>query len=444
MATARPRNILLVARREFLVRGRTRSFRVATLLVVLGGLLVALLPIVIRFVEGDNSGDKVGIVAPVDLGFDAVAGFNAVLDVPSLLGSGQSFAFSTVDTEAQARAAVRGGGLSAAVLLARTATGDLDVTIVTKDAASARAPTLLTQGASAIAIQDRLARQGLTPAQQAALFATPHVTVEKPDATTSSTQTGAGEVVSMIVGQVLVVFIFVAILLYGQWVAMSVAEEKSSRVIEIVINAASPSELLGGKVLGVGALGLVQYVAAVIPAGLGLVFQGQIASLLLGASGSQSSGSGLDLAAAGLTPTILLAFGVFFILGFTLYAVLYAAAGSLVSRMEDVNSVVGPMYLIGMAGYFVAVYTATGLIPSDAPWLVVFSYVPFASPFLMLTRVMLGTAGLGEVALAVAILLVSIVAALWVAARVYSAGVLMYGQKAGFRTFLRTAFGRQP
>ena len=439
MARIRPRAVGLIARREFLVRAGTRSFRIGTVILVLAAVGVALLPTIIRFVGGETSGDKIGVRAGAQASFDPVARFQAILDVPTITGTGEAFAVSGVDDASVGRQRVEDGDLKAFIDLTREADGDLAFRIVTKDGAAARIPTLLRQAAAAIAIEDRLARQGLTPDQQAALFAPATVTIEKPEPAAVGAPGEVGEIANVIVGQVLVVFIFLAIVLYGQWVAMSVAEEKSSRVIEIIINAASPAELLAGKVLGVGALGLTQYLAAIVPAGLAIAFQDQIASLVLGTQ----AGPGIDTTSMGLTPSVIVAFGIFFFLGFVLYAVLYAAAGSLVSRMEDVNSVAGPMMILGTAGYLVAVYASSGLIPIDATWVIVFSFVPFVSPFLMLSRVMVGAATPFDVGLAIAILVVTILAALWMAARVYSAGVLMYGQKAGFRTLFSTAFGRR-
>ena len=229
-----------------------------------------------------------------------------------------------------------------------------------------------------------------------------------------------------------------AIILYGQWVAMSVAEEKSSRVMEIVLNAASPFELLAGKVVGVGSLGLTQYATAIVPAVIALLLQDRIASVLLGATAASAAP-----AASGLTPPLLIAFAVLFVLGFLLYAVLYAAAGSLVSRMEDINSVVAPMTLVGMAGYLIAVYTASGLIPADAGWVVILSYVPFVSPYLMLSRFASGLAGPMDLAIASGLLVVAIVVCLWIAARIYAAGVLTYGQKPSARALFTAAFAHR-
>jgi ABC-2 type transport system permease protein len=185
-------------------------------------------------------------------------------------------------------------------------------------------------------------------------------------------------------------------------------------------------------VLGVGALGLTQYGVAIIPAGIALLLQDRIASLLLG----QTAGSAAP-AASGLTPALLIAFAVLFVLGFLLYAVLYAAAGSLVSRMEDINSVVAPMTMVGMGGYLVALYTSSGLIPADAGWVVVLSFVPFVSPYLMLSRFATGLAGPLD------LLVVAIVACLWVAARIYAAGVLTYGQKPSARALFTAAFAHR-
>jgi ABC-2 type transport system permease protein len=130
---------------------------------------------------------------------------------------------------------------------------------------------------------------------------------------------------------------------------------------------------------------------------------------------------------------LLIAFSVLFVLGFVLYAVLFAAIGSLVSRQEDVSQIVTPLTLAASAGYLVATYSSIGTFDSNPPWVAALSWVPFLSPYMMLSRLGAGSAGGAEVTLAVLILLVTIVAATWIAGRVYAAGVLMYGQKPSIR-----------
>jgi len=137
---------------------------------------------------------------------------------------------------------------------------------------------------------------------------------------------------------------------------------------------------------------------------------------------------------AGLTPEVLVVFVLFFALGFALYALIYAAAGSLVSRQEDVQQVVTPLTFIAMGGYLAATFaTSAG---SSALWVVFLSYFPFTSPYVMLVRMVDGTAQPWEPLIAIAILVPTVMLMLVVATRVYSAGVLMYGQRPTLRTLV--------
>jgi ABC-2 type transport system permease protein len=215
------------------------------------------------------------------------------------------------------------------------------------------------------------------------------------------------------------------------WVATSVAAEKSTRVMELLISAATPRELLVGKVLGVGGAGLTQYGAIIVPAALVVLFQDRIATAFLG-----PSPLGPEAPIEGLTLPILGAFLLFFILGFILYALLYAAAGSLVSRQEDVQQLALPLSLISMGSYIAAV---AGLGSIGSGLTIVLSYVPFSSPFVMLSRIMLGRVEPWEVLLSVAILVASSVAILRMASRIYATGVVLYGQRPGLRDFIRAA-----
>jgi ABC-2 type transport system permease protein len=184
--------------------------------------------------------------------------------------------------------------------------------------------------------------------------------------------------------------------------------------------------MLAGKVIGNGAAGLTQYgiiLAAVIG---GFIAQGPIHQTILGSGSSDSLG--------GLSVPILGAFAVLFVLGFLLYSLLYAALGSLVSRQEDIQSATSPLMMLIMAGYFMSVF---GLQSINETWVKVMSFVPFFSPYLMLARVSVGHVAPWEFALAIVLLLGAIAVALVVAARIYSAGVLLYGQRVGLRQILK-------
>lgn len=443
-ATGRTRtNILAVARREFMYRVRTRAYKWTTVLLVVGGIGLALSPTIIAYLTRDGSGDRVEVVvgdaAP---SVDVVAAFNVVLNasaggvpgvnIPGQSGSAAFQVIASSDLEA-ARQHVVDGSTAAVIALGRTG-GDLTFTVFSKDGSLSRRTAIIRQAAISIAIQDRLTRAGIPPIDQAHLFATPQFDVANPDPSAPPGPIDAADEAALfLTGFGLSIAIFMAIILYGQWIAYSVAEEKNSRVMEIVLAAATPFQLLAGKVIGVGALAMLQYVIVSIPMMVALVLQGQIAAMVLGPGTGAAAGGGVDLA-AGLRVETVVTFGIMFVLGFTIYASLYAGAASLVSRQEDINQIVAPLTIISVLGYLVATYAGTGLIPIESPLVVILSFIPLFSPYLMLMRLSMGTAGLLDVGLAVVLLLIAIPAALWLAARLYRSGVLMYGQSPSPRT----------
>jgi ABC-2 type transport system permease protein len=436
------RNSLIVARREFTWRARSRTFLISTVFLMVVATAVALAPTIIRYFNRMDAGQTIGVyVGDAAPSVAFAPALEALLDSTSAASGSIAIekdtgAFKVVDVPdvSGGRARVQAGELKAVLALRRTAGGDLGYTLYSGMQSFERTPQLIQQAAAALAMQDRLARAGIAPGDQAALFAAPAFDFAAADPAESGS--GSQDLEKLIggslIGFALTIFIFMAIILYGQWVAMSVAEEKSSRVIEIVLGAAKPFELMAGKVVGTGAAGMVQYVAVMIPATVAIFFEAQIARAILGGEASV----GLP---AGLTIPVLLALGVFLLLGFALYACLYAAAASLVSRMEDVNQVVGPLTLISTLGYLVAVYSSSGLIPIDSPVVIVLSYIPFLSPFVMLSRMTAGETAPIEPIAAALILAATVVVALWFAGRLYSAGIFMYGQKPSLRNLIKAA-----
>jgi ABC-2 type transport system permease protein len=428
-------NTLAIARREYLVRARTRSFVLGTALLVFAVVVFAFMPVAMRYFDRTQT-QTVGVwIGATDLTSDPVARLQALLNAPTGQvadpGKPTEYTVTRVADLESARREVVEGKLDAVLAIQRGAGGDLEFTLYSDDAGAARTGLLAT---SAIAVDDRLNRLGVQPGDQAALFAPPQFSVAAPDpAETGAAPDAAQQGADYLLGFGLSVLIFMLIILYGNWIAMSVVEEKSSRVMEVILNAATPFQLLTGKVLGVGGVAMTQYAALLAAGAIALVAQAPVASVVLGESGGQIS------LPAGLTVGILLLLGVFTVLGFLLYGVLYAAAGSLVSRQEDVQAAVMPLTLVSTVAYLVAVYSATGLVDINGGALLILALVPFVSPFLMLTLISSGQAGPAEAVLAIVLLAVAIVVALWVAARIYEAGVLLYGQRPGIRSIWRMA-----
>jgi ABC-2 type transport system permease protein len=435
-------NIIAIARREFAYRAKTRAFRFSTVILVVAGVALAMVPTILAFLDRDSTGDRVevfyGDVPRPE--FDTVVALGAILNTaggPTIPVPGQDdppprFVVAETQELDAARAGVVAGDLVAVLALGRSANGDLKFDLYSNDGGLSRRNALIRQAAVAITIQDRLTRAGVPPVDQATLFNPPEFTTlpADPTDTPAGPQDPTEATTSFFIGFGLSIAIFMAIILYGQWIAFSVAEEKSTRVMEIVLAAATPFQLLAGKVIGVGALALLQYVVVAIPILLAVVFQSQIAALLLGAAPSGGLPEGLSVG-------MLLAFGGMLVLGFALYASLYAGAASLVSRQEDVNSIIAPLTFVSVGGYLVASYVGTGVLPIDSPLVVALSFVPLFSPYLMLTRYGLDTATPLEVVVSMALILVTIPLALWLAARLYRAGVLLYGQPPSPRTLWR-------
>jgi ABC-2 type transport system permease protein len=424
-------NIAAVARREFVARASTRTYLVITLVLVLAGALTGLAPVAIGALNHEATRVAV-FVGAADLRADPVATLDALLNPKSVdvsgSGGGNAFTVSRASDLAAGRTQVASGELGALLDVERDPEGQTVFTVYTKERDMSGVAVVSRQAATSIAIADRLGRAGVSPQEQAALFAAPPVTIASPDPSEGTQSPGAlaQQEADAAVIFALELFLLLAVVLYGNWIAQSVAEEKSSRMMEIILAAATPFQLLVGKVLGVSAAALLQFAAVIATSVVALLAEGQVATLVLGGS------AGVALP-SGLTPGILAAFSVFFVLGFVLYAALFAAAGSLVSRQEDVTQVVQPLTLVVCAGYLVAVYASIGLLDPRAPWVVALSWVPFLSPYTMVSRLASGEAGPLDAAGAAVLLAVTIVAAAWIASRIYAAGVLMYGQKPSVR-----------
>ncbi|MEK4149081.1 ABC transporter permease [Robertmurraya sp. FSL W8-0741] len=219
---------------------------------------------------------------------------------------------------------------------------------------------------------------------------------------------------------VLLFVIYFAVIMYANMIAMEVATEKSSRVMEILISSVSPIKQMFAKILGIGLLSLTQLILLL---GVGYF---SIKQNLDSMEGGFFSVFGFGAVSVS---TIVYAV-IFFILGYFLYATLAAFLGSLVSRIEDVQQMITPMTLLVVAGFMLAMF---GLGNPDAPFVAVTSYIPFFTPMLMFMRVGMLTLPAWEPILGIAILLVSIILLAIFGARVYKGGVLMYGKTSSFK-----------
>ncbi len=417
-------NSWLVAKREFRERVRSRLFLVSTLLLATLAVAVALLPVLIRVADRETT-TNIAVTSPdPNLTKASIGILDGLLNPQNPPEGRDPYAFITPAANEDLALAVSQGAYGGAMVATREANGQLRFQLLAGEGMGADRVQLMQVGSLAIGIFDYvnvnsggLAGPFLTP-----LFSSSQVAG---DGAGGAGQIDASDYAGRrIVGVVSVVVIFITVVIYGMWVAASVVAEKSSRVMELLISAATSEQLVIGKVLGNGMAGLIQYLAILIPALVTLLLQEQIASAVLGSSG------GVELSLAALTPGLIAAFGAFWVLGFVLYALVYAAAGSLVSRAEDLQVLALPLSLIAITGYGLAVLALGGGI---GPLVRFGSFVPFWSPFVMLTRLTVGTVEPWEIVLSFGLLVATIPIVGVIAVRVYSAGVLLYGQRPGAR-----------
>jgi ABC-2 type transport system permease protein len=219
---------------------------------------------------------------------------------------------------------------------------------------------------------------------------------------------------------VLLFVIYFAVIMYASMIAMEVATEKSSRVMEILISSVSPIQQMFAKILGIGLLSLTQLTVLL-----------SVGYFSIKRNLSSLEGGFFDAFGFGNTSLSTITYAViFFILGYFLYATLAAFLGSLVSRIEDVQQMITPMTLLVVAGFMIAMF---GLGKPDSPFIVITSYIPFFTPMIMFLRVGMLNIPVWETALGITILLGTIAFLAVFGARVYRGGVLMYGKSNSFK-----------
>ena len=250
-----------------------------------------------------------------------------------------------------------------------------------------------------------------------------------------------------ILGYIMGFIIYMAMFIYGAYVIQGVLEEKTTRVIEVMVSSVRPFQMLMGKVLGIGAVGIVQMIAWSILMLAMVFFAGSViamfvnpADLNLPASASQEE----ILAAAeinipSIAPSLFGWFILFFLGGYLLYASLFAAASSVVEQQQDAQGLLTPIYMLIIIPIMFIVFFVESPNSSLATGL---SMVPFFSPILMVVRIAVTEVPLWQILLSYTLLIATFIGSIWLSSRIYRIGILMYGKKPGVKDLIRWV--RQP
>lgn len=388
-------NIRLVTAREFSTRVRTKPFLITNIIMVVAvvGALIAI-SIVMSNLSGHDSVGVTGSASKLSSQIESA-------------GKQQSHAVATehVDSPADARSAVASGDLDAA-LVPKKGGG---VTAIVESEMSPELHGVLNAAVTSAATDRALADAGVDPGKVAAEVTKTSITVDAID----PPEAHAGQ--RLAIAWVAMLLMFFQILMFGLYVAIGVVEEKSSRVVEVLLATIKPLHLLWGKVIGIGAVGLLQLV---IVGGFALI-----------------TATATDVVTVSGTAVAVFASVVgWFIIGFLFFAVLYAAAGSLVSRQEDVNMAAMPIMLILMAMYMLSIFTLND--PSSSVGTVM-SWIPPFSTMLMPLRVAAGVTGGVQIVVTVLSMVVLTGLLAVVAAKIYQRSILHSGDRISWRQAMR-------
>ncbi len=396
------RPIWMVARRELRERFKSRTYRITTVIL----LLIVLGAIVIPQMVGDGDGTTYDLGLVGDTSSDLLATLEVLAATADVRIDTQVF-----DDTSAAEAALEGGDVDAILV------GGIEY--VTKEpggsgffvTGSTGLPALVGGAAQTIRLQEVSASAGISVDEIAGLL------TESPLEFRSLEPFDPNRETNTIVSFAGLILLYVGILSYGAWTLNGVIEEKTNRVVEVLMSALRPHQLMAGKVIGIGLLGLAQLLLIVITA---------VAAALA-----------VDLVdipdvSGGLIVSLL----VWFVLGFSFFSVAYAAVGALVSRMEEAQSVATPLTMVGVAGYLAAFAV---LENPDGVVAKITTFLPPTAPFVVPIRQAQGAIAGWESGLAIVVMLAATYGLIRLAGRVYSGAILSLGARVKLRDAWRSS-----
>ena len=409
------RNMLLVARREYLEQIRGRAFRMSTVLVPV--LIIALLGV--SAFTGHKMGTGRHIVVAADNAALAADVRSSLLEDKKAHYMVDVVAPVTDEDRANLLARVEDKSIDGLLVIESTSSGAPHITYTSQSSADLMDTDPLKTAVTYGLLNLRLTQRGMTADQVHALIeSVPIETLQ----VSKNGKTDKSQGMAPFYKAMLMTFLMtMPILLYGLDMARSIVEEKTSRIFEVMLSVTRADDMLTGKLLGVGAVGLTQI--AIWVAG---------AAILSGSALAQPLLSG-DVKIQ-FTWLEAIFFPIYFVLGFFLYSAFFSGLAATCETAQDLQ-----MY-VSLA--VVPTWTSFAILPfllnnPSSPWVIAASLFPPTAPLVMVPRIGLLTPPAWQIALSLALLLLTIWAVIWVASRLYRVGILMYGKRATLPELLR-------
>jgi ABC-2 type transport system permease protein len=390
--------IRVIAAREFMSRIRTRVFAITTVLTIVGiGAYILLQAYV--FNKSTTSSLDVGFVG-------------AAQSIAAPVRTEAAAFGETISVHPYASVAAGTADLQSGVLDALVSGSGAGTVVAVQSAVDPTLETVLNDQTRQQVLSQYLTQHGLPPSD---VLGQLNFSV----AVNELSPVNAARIQQIVIGLLVAGILYTTMVIYGQLVAAGVIEEKSNRIVEILLATVRPWQLMLGKVIGIGLIALVQVVLIAV-----------VALVLASATKLVSIPTlSVDVVISGI---------VWFVLGYLMYALVFAAAGSMVSRQEDVTSVALPVILVLVAAWIIALTVAAPNPGSTAT--TVFSFIPVFSPVIMPVRIAAGVAPFWQVAISVALVIATIYLCAAVAGRIYRNSVLHVGG----RVKLTDALGLAP
>ncbi len=415
----------LVLHREYMTRVRTKAFLISTLLAPIIMIALIGIPVLLSFLDTDKArvigvDDRTGTVFARLLEQDSTR-YRQLDPAPA-----DSFRAMVLDGRLNGYLTITDAHLadSAAVEFLSDGTGGLS--LFSDVRADVRA-----------ALRDeRLRRADVSEQVKAILAQRTEMVSRKVTLEGEEEQDTLG---LFAVGYIMTFIIYGAMFGYGAIIMRGVIEEKSNRIVEVITSSVRPFELLMGKVLGVGAVGLTQFTLWAVSSALIMAVAGMVMGGAATPDAAQSAEAVQAAADSGFSmPTIgiglWVAFVLFFLGGYLIYSALFAAVGSAVDNETETQQLMLPITLP-----IIIPLLLIGPIASDpnSNLAVVASMIPFFAPMLMPLRLAMTDVPIWQVATVAVLIIGTFAGLIWTAARIYRVGILMYGKKAGFREMAR-------
>ena len=402
------RDILTVMKFTIKDMVKRKSFIISTLIILVLIVVGFNVPNVIKSIKGDNTGDKFLIVDNKNV-------FEGTLENLKQMDLGYEFEITNSDLKFEdIKRKIEDEEINGAIII-NPGNEKIKISYIVENTTMMdQVPEECVNSLTSLYSNLQISKLGLTEEQLQSITPNFDFSLEQTEEKSAS-----GNVFVMMIMSIV---LFYAIYFCAYQVSSSITTEKTSKIMETLVTSTSPRTIILGKTIGIGLVGLAQMIVIV-------------ATALISAKAflePELLENALDM--SNITPYLGIMTAIYFILGYLAYALLYALTGSTVSKPEDIQSANTPVALLAVIGFYLSYFT---MMNPTSDLNLFASLFPISSPFCMPFRIMMGLASIRDVALSIAILIVTIVVISHIAIKIYSNAILNYGTKMGIKDIIK-------